>query len=195
MFFECCCWCCLKLFLVLLSVIVWTWVSPSPANKMWDILILCCPLYRVGNLAQPHQTRRRASLRVSSMLKMQPNMKTWRPCSRVVCRAETVGRPRFQGFVHAPEPAASKVSLWLLQPLSSFQTIIIVVVVYLVPSTFRCASLFYCCNSTRTHRSILRYVSSRTLGMALSVSLLTALGQTVIYGACDGLNWHFYPNS
>lgn len=150
-----------------LSVIVWTWVSPSPTYNMWYIVILCSPLYRVVNSAGPHQTRRRASLRVSSMLKMQPNMRTWRPYSRVICRVATVGHPRFQGFVHAQEPVASEVSLKLLQPLSSFHNIIIIV--YLVPSTFQCASQFYCCNSTWSHKSILSYVISRTLGMALSV--------------------------
>lgn len=86
--------------------------SPSPANDGSVIVIFLClpPSYRMANLAmQPRQKHRRASLRVSSMLKMQPNTKTWRPCWRVACMAETAAHPRCRATAPAPGPATPEV--------------------------------------------------------------------------------------
>lgn len=82
----------------------------TPCNKMSDCSNPVSSPYRVVNSARPHQRHRRASLRGSSMLRMQPSMRTWRPYWRVACRAERAPRPRCPASAHAPEPAAPEVS-------------------------------------------------------------------------------------
>ena len=75
---------------------------------------------RAVNLAVPHQKRRRTILRGFSLLKTQPNTRTWRLCWRAAYAGTTAGHPSCQASACAPVLATPEVCLLTCSPWNSW---------------------------------------------------------------------------